>query len=104
MTLAVIPWHCNARRNGIIHDDGVTAEDLEPQRRGCTERRLAQDQNIEGIPRYALRVIVEPLEPIGIDRGHRIPHPVKFDEIARHVLLRYDVWNSAPGKAIQCFL
>ena len=85
-------------------DDGVAAENLEPERGCSTERSLAQARNLEGMAKHSLVAMVEPFEPISIHRGCCVSYTVEFDEIARHVLLGDNERNAALGKSVQCLV
>src|ERR1700741_3804279 len=45
--------------------------------------------------------MIEPFEPIRVERGHDITHAIELHEIARHVLLRNNERDSASGKSAQ---
>ena len=85
-------------------DDGVAAENLEPQRGCSAERSLAEARNFEGMTQHSFVAMIEPFEPIGIHRHRAVSHTVEFDEIARHVLLGDNERDAAPGKSVQCLV
>src|SRR5260221_2902181 len=82
-------------------DDGVAAENLEPQRSCSTERSPAQARNLEGITKHPFVAMIEPFEPIGIDLRRAVSDTVEFNEVARHVLLGDNERDAALGKSMQ---
>src|SRR6516164_4933383 len=45
--------------------------------------------------------MIEPFEPIAVDRRPAPSHAIEFDEISRHMLLSDNEGNAAPGEAAQ---
>src|SRR5262249_54492729 len=85
-------------------NDGISAEDLEPKRRGGSECCPAQIRGVEGVAQHALVAMIEPFEPVRLQWSKGISQAIEFDEIARHVLLGNDEWDSARGESVQCLL
>src|ERR1700677_644568 len=77
-------------RLAVRLDDRVAAENLEPERSGSVESRLAQASGIERMTQHPLVTMIEPLEPIAVFGPCAISHAVEFDQVARHMLLRDD--------------
>src|SRR5262245_5239751 len=95
-----------ARPGADVHDhrlavrlnNRVPAENLESQCGGRGKSCLAQRRGFERVAQHALIAMIEPLKPAAVDRQAHRAHAVELDEVARHMLLRNDEGDAAPGK------
>ena len=88
-------------RFAVFLDDGIAAKNFQSQRGRGPERRVAQALGLEAMTQHSLVTMIEPFEPIGSHRTHFASDTVKFDQVARDVLLRDDERNAAFGKPVQ---
>src|SRR5262245_12957002 len=88
-------------RFAVFLNNCIATKNLQPQSDCSAECFLAQPRDIEGMPKHSLVAMIELVEPVASHRRRVASDTVKFDEIARHVLLRDNEWNVTPGKPVQ---